>query len=884
MNLPGPEGVPHLVEIHATVDIDLNGGPGANQPIELWVKYPGRADFTYIDTYTTRGNGDLDVYDFDFNETGDFELKWALPPPSTEESNVEIARVVLEIPPDVSQTIAFIGALPNPVGVGQEVLFHVGIQDALASQELGWEGLSITITKPDGTTDTISNIRTDSTGGTGRVYVPDQVGNYSVQSHFPEQENPRRTGGGFGGTALSEGAIMYASDSPILTLVVQDEPLVHYPGSPLPTEYWTRPINAQHREWYPVAGSSWHDQDYNEAPESPHVLWTKPLTTGGLVGGDIGIYGFEHGDAYQGKWGGGFFSPSYPMVIAGKLIYTHHNSIDPLIYTCVDLRTGEVLWEKTFLDNRTINFGQNFYWDSYNYHQTYSYIWAQIGSDWYAFDPMDGFLRLVMENVPSGTTVRDERDNIYRYDISLSQAQMSLWNWSARISMQGSFRGPNVGTYDCASTSSSSRRAWALDDVPIPTGLPGSVRAIEHGERVVGSDVSLDEVTIWAFSLKPGQEGQLLFKNTWNAPSSWRDPINQTRSWENTDLESNVGTVGSSTELRYWGFSLETGDLLWGPTKALHYLDRYSRGERAYDGKYYAVGQGGQLHCWDIKTGELKWIYNADDPYTEFLWGNQWSQDILFASGGKIYLFHSEHSPVNPLFRGAPAVCLDAETGEEVWRVDGLFRKTDWGAGPIMGDSVIAMYNTYDQRVYAIGKGPSAITATASPKVSVHGSSVLVEGMVTDVSPGTNDIALTMRFPNGVPAVSDESQGEWMKYVYAQFERPADATGVDVILTVIDPNNNVYDIATVTSDSSGMYKKAFIPEVPGEYTVIATFAGSNSYFGSYAETAICVDEAPLPPPPEEPLTLPPTETYITAATVAIIIAIAIVGLLLFRKR
>jgi hypothetical protein len=156
--------------------------------------------------------------------------------------------------------------------------------------------------------------------------------------------------------------------------------------------------------------------------------------------------------------------------------------------------------------------------------------------------------------------------------------------------------------------------------------------------------------------------------------------------------------------------------------------------------------------------------------------------------------------------------------------------------------------------------------------------------MVTDVSPGTNDAVLTMRFPNGVPAVSDDSMSDWMMYVYKQFARPADATGVDVILTVVDPNNNVYDIGTTTSDSSGLYSYAFTPEVPGKYTVIATFAGSGGYYASFAETSINVDEAPPPPEPQQQITLPPTETYIAVATIVIVIAIGIVGLLLFRKR
>jgi hypothetical protein len=197
------------------------------------------------------------------------------------------------------------------------------------------------------------------------------------------------------------------------------------------------------------------------------------------------------------------------------------------------------------------------------------------------------------------------------------------------------------------------------------------------------------------------------------------------------------------------------------------------------------------------------------------------------------------------------------------------------------------MYNSYDQRIYAIGKGPSAMSVSVAPKVSVEGDMVLVEGMVTDVSPGTDDLAVTMRFPNGVPAVSDESQGEWMNYVYAQFERPADVTGVEVTISVLDPNNNSYDVTTTTSDATGFFSAEFEPEVPGKYTIIATFAGSGAYYGSYSETAISVLPVPIPTATPTPSPAPLTDLYVTGFGVGMIIAIVVVGLLLFlmlRKR
>jgi hypothetical protein len=114
---------------------------------------------------------------------------------------------------------------------------------------------------------------------------------------------------------------------------------------------------------------------------------------------------------------------------------------------------------------------------------------------------------------------------------------------------------------------------------------------------------------------------------------------------------------------------------------------------------------------------------------------------------------------------------------------------------------------------------------------------------------------------------------------------PMNAKGVDVTLDAVDPNGNFIHIDTVTSDMSGMFKKMFTPEVPGEYTIIATFAGSGSYGASYAETAIGVLEAPpATPPPQYPVPIDYTMAIIGAA-IAVIIAVAIVGLiLLLRKR
>jgi outer membrane protein assembly factor BamB len=260
---------------------------------------------------------------------------------------------------------------------------------------------------------------------------------------------------------------------------------------------------------------------------------------------------------------------------------------------------------------------------------------------------------------------------------------------------------------------------------------------------------------------------------------------------------------------------------------------------------------------------------------------------IQFVNDGKIYLGHEEHSPIDPKPRGAPYICLNATTGEEIWRANGLFRQTEWRGRSIIGDSIIAGQDTYSQCIYAIGKGPSATTVTA-PDVSVKfGETVLVTGTVTDVSPGTEEYSKTARFPNGVPAVSDANMSEWMLYVYKQFERPADVIGVDVTISVLDPNNNCYEVATTTSDESGFFKASFVPPVSGDYTVIASFEGSGAYYGSYAESAITVNESPAPTVEPTPTPASAADLYFMPVSIGLIVAIVVFGaiiILMLRKR
>ena len=204
----------------------------------------------------------------------------------------------------------------------------------------------------------------------------------------------------------------------------------------------------------------------------------------------------------------------------------------------------------------------------------------------------------------------------------------------------------------------------------------------------------------------------------------------------------------------------------------------------------------------------------------------------------------------------------------------------------VIADGYLVGPNFYDNQIYCYGKGPSSTTVSAGPKASVHGDTVVIEGTVTDVSPGAQELELAARFPNGLPAISDADQSAWMEYVYMDQGMPI-ATGVELKLETLDPNGNFYEIGNTTSDASGYFAYAFTPEVPGMYTIIATFDGSNSYYGSNAVTSLYVEEAPVatptPPPPPPGM----TDTYVLgigAGAIIAIIAVGIVIVLMLRKR
>jgi len=110
--------------------------------------------------------------------------------------------------------------------------------------------------------------------------------------------------------------------------------------------------------------------------------------------------------------------------------------------------------------------------------------------------------------------------------------------------------------------------------------------------------------------------------------------------------------------------------------------------------------------------------------------------------------------------------------------------------------------------------------------------------------------------------------------------------GVPVFLSVCDVNGAVVDIGTATTNGYyGTFSMTWTPPAEGTYTIIASFAGDDSYGSSSEATSIAVGPAAEEPPTVEPPVIPNYTMTIIGAALAVIIAVAVVGaLILLRKK
>jgi hypothetical protein len=886
-------------------------------------------------------------------------------------SLVAVPAANAHTPPWTITDRAYIAIEPDPVGAGQTV--HITLwtaqpmPDSILTNDVRKHNYTLTITAPNGDISTQHWDVVDNTGGElTTTFTPDQVGDYNATFSYGGQTYPTlaqvTTTVPF--TSADIAAInAYAGDiftpgSETVTFTVQQEPLPAPINSyPLPTEYWTRPIEGQNIYWYTIS-SNWLEgaqfgtyqqtglnlyQPDGTAPNTGHIMWTLPIEFGGVIGGNqTGVPGatYYSGSSYEGRFANtiimnGYLYTKLPLSDAATAGGSGNTYTNAGPYICVDLRTGEIVWQ-----NPSINptFGELLNFVNPNQSGGLGgYLWQTAGTTWICYNGFDGKWLFNITNVPRGTTVYDSMGNldiyVLNYDSATGTGWLALWNMTDAVSGGGItadlstgwrpvgrvFDGTAPTSYEWNVTISGDLEGIATTGRPpavVPTdpaiyaAFPGDILFGTSSALVsgVGDQFTPNPYTMWALNLDAnrGPVGKVLWVQNYTAPDLMTSDISSdTLRLGPVDPVNRVITMHCVETFQWQGYSLDTGNLLWGPTTTPQpYAYQYfgggeGGGQRAVAayGNIYVQGYGGIVRAYDTANGNLLWTFGNGEAGNSTNNGlnSPWGLMPIFIAAvadGKVYAFNNQHGngAQSPYYLGEMIYCLNATTGEEIWSMMGMAGQNG-GRGTstsVLADGFFAYYNYYDNQIYSVGKGPSATTVQAPMTGITAGDSAVIQGTVMDIATGTTQAEQAARFPNGVPAVSDASMSEWMEYVYMQKPKPANATGVVVLIDAIDPNNNCIHIGDATTDTSGTFGFNWVPpDVPGKYTIVATFAGSESYWPSYAETYAVVTSAPAATPAPTPMPQSAADLYFLPAVIGIIIAIVVVGaviVLMQRKR
>ena len=376
-------------------------------------------------------------------------------------------------------TNAYIQPVPDTVGVGQSVTLVCWL-DRYSPTNGGnngqvWTGWQINITQPDGKTVIIGPWTCASAVASDwKTFTPTEVGTYKMVFSWP---------GGVVAPSLATyssvdtGDIFLGATSDTNYLYVQQNAVPSYPETPLPSDYWTRPINGQNRLWSSLASNylkgAWlvepGFQNEGTGPASAHVMWTEPILATSPTSGQ----GYPGGIA-DAQWPGmvintnDYNTPWSAPIIMNGIIYQNMPSTSESSkygYYATDLQTGQQLWFKNGTDNGLNNpyivappggssypYGQEYYMLSqgqilhvYNVNGNgiAEYLWMQgvMGTwsntmstgTWYMLDPTTGDVILTLTNVPTGTAATDAQGDLLIYSYNSAKGQFLCWNTTQAI-------------------------------------------------------------------------------------------------------------------------------------------------------------------------------------------------------------------------------------------------------------------------------------------------------------------------------------------------------------------------------------------------------------------------------------------------------------------
>jgi outer membrane protein assembly factor BamB len=802
-----------------------------------------------------------------------------------------------------------VGVSPTLIGLGQEVLINImtypgpngptyEAQSLVPTLTGGFSNISITITRPDGTKETFKpiDVTLEQTGfsipGKAQIvghlmfrYKPNAIGTYSLAASFPGEtyttDNQHPT---------VKVSVYYkpSTSTHLTTFTVQEElvlagQLNGYPWSPLPNDYWTNPVSTNNREWWAISGDWIQDRysvlgtnynPYSTAPNTPHIVWAKQVWSSGLIGGEWGSLPLASGVAGAGS-----------IILNGKI---YQPSANRGYFDCIDLRTGQLLWSVQGSISKAQRLDPAYQTATQQNQGTIDeWIWGYMtesrtgtGSTfWIRYNPWDGSILQNITNVPRDiTSVKVEGDsgivwvnqaNLNNYNttkpLKLAYSNLIKWNYSKLVD--------TVGYAQVQSNDWRKGIEWNVttqvgDLVDVgdnnfrgPTCMP----YWEAGVVIVRTPNAMQQMVAFDYNT-----GAFLWKN------------NQTVFDIDVRIEG-IATSPSGPMIKcdgasgkYVAYDVKTGKEIW----------RGSAGEDPWgmlpaytfvynNGVHFMGSYDGHVYAYNNADGSLVWQSDYIGQDFETIYNNNPFNGRGVGADGKLYYSTDTVYRLMPRSRFNTLVCINETTGNFIWKLPiGI-------SGTAIADGYLLGTDTDNGMQYCIGKGQTKTTVTAPTIGLPVGTSVLIQGTVLDLSPGA---------PN-TPAIADQDMSVWMDYLYGQnatlINSPPSPKGVDVRLFAISSDGTVTEIGTATSDSSGKYAIEWAPSKADLYKITATFDGSDSYYGSWDETALSIKQDTEPTPTASALTLDAINnlvfTNVVIVGIAVIIAVIIVGVLLLRK-
>lgn len=776
----------------------------------------------------------------------------------------------LDLPTEIPTYLGLM-VIPDPVGVNQQAWIRAIFTKPVPTSHglLGdmYEGVTIEVTAPDGTKTVMGPFDGGMMGAVWTTFTPTQVGEYKIQAFYPGEVLDGMNPYNRDPTTQDYypelvGSKLLPTQSTIETVTVQQEAISpQYLTPQLPTEYWTRPINALNWDWGAQIGSNWlgldatgfcstgkydvtgNFQPYGTAPNTAHILWSKSTRNGGQPGGPITSdqrSAFSSTSVVINMFDG-------TIVMNGICYYTLYAGWTgtPVSWEAVDLKTGELVWSRSagITGNEVLKNGQVFLFDNAQEFGSIAYLYttSQAGVI-RIYDAFTGAFQANITGARSQAYLVD--DDPYNMQIGallgyyVEGGNLKLWNSTKQFT--SITRLQERTKIDAKTYNWTDGVSWS---VPLPKQLDGKNITLSIGA------VTKDVILLWD---KPS----ISYQGTnfgWYVSAGYDaktgallwGPVNQTMPlFEDISLAAAKEGyyVLRNKDLNTLScYSLTNGQKVWGPVEIKHNAlsALYIFADIAY-GKIFTWDMGGNVEAFDLKTGQSLWTWSRgsagiDSPYGVYELFGYRTHSI---ADGKLFL--QEGVMYSPPLHPARRVVLDCNTGELVWDILSYSAR----AGSIIADGCLQEWDSYDCKLYTFGKGPTQTTVTAPDTAVTLGSSITIRGTVMDISAGAQQDGVAELFPSGLPAVSDESMTGWMEYVYKQQTKPADTTGVQVKLTATDADGNSVDIGTATSDANGFFSFNWKPDSAGKYTVYATFEGSESYWPSHSVTAFTIDEAP----------------------------------------